>query len=131
MSAPTDEIVPSAPGGTPVVLATGVRRQSHTATLLPSGQRVLVVGGLYTANGDTEDEPNWRIFDIGASRWLEEHPLPGGGRSSHTATVLGMDVIVVGGRRAVGDGDYEHLSSVLRFRESDTPPSGDCSRSVA
>jgi MYXO-CTERM domain-containing protein len=101
----------------------GVRRQGHTATLLPSGKRVLVVGGTTTSGGMTEEAVSFRIFDIASKTWLPAQALPGGARSLHTATRLGSDVIVVGGRRSVAGAEY--LASVFRFREKETEPFGD------
>lgn len=69
-------------------------RVFHTATLLPDG-RVLVVGGW---GGDTgvQSLPGVEAWDAGTGRW---EPVAGltDGRASHTATLSGDAVWVVGG----------------------------------
>src|SRR5262245_33075767 len=68
-----------------------VGRYSHTATLLPNGQ-VLVVGG-GTANAITSAE----LYNPATSSWMGTGPLTWG-RYNHTATLLANgQVLVVGG----------------------------------
>lgn len=70
-------------------------RGRHTATLLTSG-RVLVVGG---RDADENTMSTVEIYDAAKSNFATAAPLPGGGRDSHTATLLpdSGEVLVVGG----------------------------------
>lgn len=71
-------------------------RYSHTSTLLPSGQ-VLVVGGVNGPSFTSSAE----LYDPATGTWSFTPPLPGP-RSSHSATVLTSGRVLVAGGNSPG-----------------------------
>jgi large repetitive protein len=87
--------------GTPTNMA--VARQRHTSTLfdeklrLEGSGKVLVVGGSANSGALSSAE----IYDVETATWSSAASLTVG-RSSHTATVIGGLILVVGGLDALG-----------------------------
>jgi hypothetical protein len=77
-------------------------RVGHTATLLPSGQ-VLVVGGT-EGNPDTGDLASAELFDPATGSWIRTGELiePHGG--GHTATLLEDGTVLIVGGHGQSDG---------------------------
>lgn len=75
----------------------GQARAFHTATLLADG-RVLVVGGRAVVDGELTDTAlaSTELFDPRSGRWSPGPPLRVA-RSDHSATLVGGQVVVVGG----------------------------------
>jgi len=87
-------------------------RASHTATLLPSGQ-VLVVGGTDT---NVESVSSAELYDPSSNTWTSAGRLiVGYGRAFHTATLLSSGkVLVVGGKGIQqGIGEFPQNSAEL------------------
>ncbi|MBI5239719.1 MAG: hypothetical protein HY926_04545 [Elusimicrobia bacterium] len=88
-------------------VAGGVARASHTATLLPNGE-VLVVGGQTTAGGAITNTA--QIYNPIKNCWHTAiRAMPGRPRVGHTATLLRTgayagSVLVCGGRQTAGAG---------------------------
>jgi hypothetical protein len=71
-------------------------RKSHTATLLQDNNRVLITGGK-SATGDLASA---EIYDSSTGLFRQNPPSPMiGGRSLHTATLLGNGTVLVAGGR--------------------------------
>jgi Galactose oxidase, central domain len=74
-------------------------RSAHTATLLPNG-KVLVTGGLNTdSNRTTSPLSSTELYDPQTGNWTTTGSL-GGGRHSHTATLLPNGKVLVAGGAA-------------------------------
>lgn len=83
-------------------------RAGHSATVLPSGE-VLVVGGF---DASWADLASAEIYDPAAATWRAAQPMPGP-RRGHSAVLLPSGVLVVGGGHHDGTGWVPDASAVL------------------
>jgi hypothetical protein len=84
---------PTSGNWTATTNAMTVARNDHTASLLPSGQ-VLLVGGFKNGPGDLA---SLELFDPVAGAWIPTTNMLNSARSDHTATLLPSGRILVAG----------------------------------
>lgn len=90
------------------------RRASHTATLLPNGQ-VLVVGGVDAINRTLQPLASAELFNPTTQQWIK---LPTGltdARWAHTATLLPTGHVLVVGGVSLVDGTVRSVASAELF----------------
>lgn len=87
-------------------------RQGHTATLLPTGTEVLVVGrnnADNTFDAGVDSSRTTEIYSVNAGTW-SAGPVMTYGRDSHTATLVGnSNVLLVSGGYGAGTNKVETL----------------------